>query len=173
MRYITQPGGTYGGFVGNQGAVAGGNPLLDPRFKIQGGEPWHKPLLPGKETKEYEEKQFTFPLQPQLPAAGVGNVGGMLVAQSRPASGSKPTLKQLIGNRDGGMSDIPGDVRTRQDTQFLPYDPTNYTMNNRSNPLRNYRWPYGVPEGLMPGIRPYFERYQGPGLQGELGTGAI
>jgi hypothetical protein len=109
--------------------------------------------------------------------AGVGNVGGMLVAQSRPASDAKLTLKQLIGNRDGVMSDIPGDVRTRQDTRWLPYDPGNYTMNNRSNPLRNYNWPYGAPspqQGIwMDPIRPYFGRLQGPGLQGELGTGAI
>lgn len=77
----------YGGMEqgGNLGQVAGGNPLIDPRFKIRGGEPWHKPLLPGKETKEYEEKQFTFPIQQSLPAAGIGNVGG-LMAQGLPPS---------------------------------------------------------------------------------------
>lgn len=98
-----------------------------------------------------------------------GNFGGLLLAQAQP----KLTLKELIGNREGGMSDIPGDIRNRQDTQFLPYDPGNYTQNNRSNPLQNYYWPYGMPQGMDSGIRPYFGRYQGPGLQGEVGTGAI
>jgi hypothetical protein len=55
----------------------------DPRFKIQGGEPWNKtPLLPGKDTQQYEQQQFNIPLQPQLPAAGIGNVGGMMFAQA-------------------------------------------------------------------------------------------
>ena len=45
-------GGNLGTF-----SIAGGNPLLDPRFKIQGGEPWNKaPILPGKETKEFENQ---------------------------------------------------------------------------------------------------------------------
>ena len=162
---------------GNLSQVAGGNPLLDPRFKIQGGESWHRrPLLPGQDTWKEEQKQFTFPVQPQLPAAGIGNVGGMLVAQAQPtpyAAGPKRTLKELIGYREGSMSDIPGDVSIRHDTQFMPYEPGNAAMNSRSNPLRNYRWPYGMQWGMGPGITPYFGRYQGPGLQGELGTGAI
>jgi len=160
---------------GNLGAfsVAGGNPLLDPRFKIQGGEPWNKtPLLPGPDTQQYEQKEFNIPPQQQLPSAGFGNMGD-LVAQGQPVPSAQRTLKEIIGDRAGGMSDIPGDVRSRYPTFRLPYDPNNYTMNNRSNPLRNYRWPYGMPEGLTPPIRPYFGRYQGPGLQGELGTGAI
>ena len=102
--------------------------------------------------------------------AGIGNVGGVLLAQAQP----RQTLKQLIGNRPGGMSDIPGDVRFRQDTQFLPYDPGNYAQNSRQNPLRNYRWPASFDGGsLQPGIRPYFGNRQGPGLYGEMGTGAI
>ncbi len=161
------------GAPGNNLFFAGTNPLLDPRFKIQGGEPWNqRPLLPGPETREYEEKQLNIPIQPQLPSAGFGNMGDLL-AQGQPVPGAQRTLKEIFGDRAGGMSDIPGDVRIRRDTQFLPYDPNNYTMNDRSNPLRKYQWPYGMPEGLMPPIRPYFGRYQGPGLQGELGTGAI
>ena len=63
-------------------SVGAANPLLDPRFKIQGGEPWNKtPLLPGKDTKEFEERQFGIPMQPQLPAAGIGNVGGLIAQQ--------------------------------------------------------------------------------------------
>ena len=107
-----------------------------------------------------------------LPYYG-GQAQTQLLAQGQPIPGAQRTLKEIFGDRAGGMSDIPGDVRIRRDTQFLPYDPNNYTMNDRSNPLRKYQWPYGMPEGLMPGIRPYFGRYQGPGLQGEVGTGAI
>ena len=67
---------------GNLGYFAGTNPLLDPRFKIQGGEPWNEtPLLPGKDTQQYEQQQFNIPLQPQLPAAGIDNVGGLIAQQ--------------------------------------------------------------------------------------------
>jgi hypothetical protein len=155
---------------GNLGYFARANPLLDPRFKIQGGEPWNKtPLLPGKDTEQYEQQQFNIPLQPSLPGAkNFGNNEG-LIAQARPQ-----TLKELIGNRAGGMSDIPGDVRFRQDTQFLPYDPGNYAQNSKQNPLRNNRWPAGMPQTWMqPGVAPYFGNRQGPGLYGEMGTGAI
>jgi hypothetical protein len=85
MRYYSQPGGTYGGYIGNQGAVAGGNPLLDPRFKIQGGEPWNKtPILPGKETKDFENQPFP---APALPPAGSN-----LLAQGMPPMGNAGAL---------------------------------------------------------------------------------
>lgn len=167
MYQKTQTGGLYGASFGN---MAGLNPLTNPAFKIPGGEsPYKQPVLPNEESPE-ENIPFFFPGQPQLPSAGIGNVGGVLLAQAQP----RQTLKQLIGNRPGGMSDIPGDVRFRQDTQFLPYDPGNYAQNSRQNPLRNYRWPASYDGGgLQPGIRPYFGNRQGPGLYGEMGTGAI
>ena len=168
MYQKTQTGGLYGASFGN---MAGLNPLTNPAFKIPGGEsPYKQPVLPKEESPE-ENIPFFFPGQPQLPSAGIGNVGGVLLAQAQ----SRQTLKQLIGNRPGGMSDIPGDVRFRQDTQFLPYDPGNYAQNTTQNPLRGYRWPANFsPRGYVgPGISPYFGRYQGPGLQGEMGTGAI
>ena len=62
------------------------NPMIDPRFKIKGGEPWNKtPLLPGKETKEFNERPIPYPMQFQLPGAMLpaGNVGGLL-AQAVP-----------------------------------------------------------------------------------------
>jgi len=74
---------------GNLGVVAARpNPLLDPRFKIQGGEPWNKtPILPGKETKEYNEAPINIPSQFQLPGAmfPAGNAGG-LMAQAMPGA---------------------------------------------------------------------------------------
>jgi hypothetical protein len=161
---------------GNLGYFAGTNPLLDPRFKIQGGEPWNKtPLLPGKDTEQYEQQQFNIPLQPSLPGAkNFGNNEG-LIAQPQTLKARPQTLKELIGNREGGMSDIPGDARFRGDTQFLPYDPGNYAQNNKRNPLRENRWTGSFdPRGYVgPGISPYFGNRQGPGLYGEMGTGAI
>lgn len=159
------------GIFNNSVIGANTNPLMDPRFKIQGGEPWNStPLLPGKDTEKYENQQ-QFAVPRQLPSAGIdiGNVGG-LIAQAQP----KRTLKELIGNLEGGMSDIPGDVRFRQDTQLLPYDPGNYAQNSKQNPLRNNRWPAGMPQiWMQPGVTPYFGNRQGPGLYGEMGTGAI
>lgn len=88
---------------GNLNYMAANNPLLDPRFKIQGGEPWNPtPLLPGKETKEFEQREFNLPAQPMLPAAGVGNVGGML-AQTTPFYGD--TLN--MGPAEGDYSNMP------------------------------------------------------------------
>jgi len=129
----------YGGMEqgGNLGQVAGGNPLLDPRFKIQGGEPWHKPLLPGKETTEYEEKQFTFPIQQSLPAAGIGNVGG-LMAQSYPAYGD--TINMGPAERDySNMLVIPDQ---QEDT---------YQMNLLMDEFRNRAFPRPQQEYGNPG----------------------
>ena len=96
MRYL---GGLPTG-LGNDAAIAAGNPLLDPRFKIQGGEPWNKtPLLPGKDTEQYEQQQFNIPFQPQLPGAGIGNVGGLIAQQpqnnSQDISGFEKLLEGL------------------------------------------------------------------------------
>ena len=70
--------------MGNAGAFAKANPLQDPRFQIPGGQPWNKtPILPGKETKEFDKRQFFIP--PQLPPAssmgGIGNVAGLANSQ--------------------------------------------------------------------------------------------
>ena len=63
---------------------------MDPRFKIQGGEPWNStPLLPGKDTEEYEnQQQFVVPRQ--LPSAGIGNVGGLLAQVPPGMAGTTP-----------------------------------------------------------------------------------
>lgn len=71
----------YGGGFTMQ-PLAGNNPLNDPRFKIQGGEPWNKtPLLPGKETQEYNEQPIDF--VPRLPVQNANFGGdGSLIAQA-------------------------------------------------------------------------------------------
>ena len=71
------------GAPGNTGyqAQANPNPLTDPRFKIQGGEPWgNRPILPWE--KETLDKPFTPLLSPgqnvplaQGPPGNMGNVG--------------------------------------------------------------------------------------------------
>lgn len=127
MRYTTQPGGTYGGFIGNQGAVAGGNPLLDPRFKIQGGEPWNKtPLLPGKDTKDFENQPLP---RPALPAAGsnllaqgmppmgnAGALGGPMMMQ--PRYGDKP-FNLDVNAVDQSIESIGGSANIKLDENQL------------------------------------------------------
>ena len=79
------------GIFNNSVIGANTNPLMDPRFKIQGGEPWNStPLLPGADTKRYEQQQ-QFNIPRQLPSAGIGNLGGLL-AQAPP-----PTQEDLSG----------------------------------------------------------------------------
>ncbi|MCJ7659185.1 MAG: hypothetical protein MUO67_08550 [Anaerolineales bacterium] len=76
--------GAAGAFAPEANYLSASNPLMDPRFKIPGGQPWNKtPLLPGKDTKEFEERPLTKPFQ--LPSAMVGNMGGM-IAQAYPNS---------------------------------------------------------------------------------------
>lgn len=83
--------------LGNEAGVAVGNPLLDPRFKIQGGEPWNRtPLLPGKDTQQYEQQQFNIPLRPQLPGAGIGNVGGLIAQQPQNNSQDVSGFERLL-----------------------------------------------------------------------------
>jgi len=81
--------GFYGGYMGNAGALAQGNPnpLTDPRFKIPGGAPWgNRPLLPNE--KETFDRPFTPLLGPgqNVPlaqgfAGEIGNMAGMEGAQ--------------------------------------------------------------------------------------------
>lgn len=159
---------------GNLGVFTAGGPSfqINPRSPFKG--------MPQEELnrlKEWDQKPEDLQKYyerinspgPQLPFASVGNVGALLAQ-------AKPTWQEIMDRgTQQSWTDIPGRARMRQDAMQAPYDPGNYAENDRSNPLRNYRWPYGAPEGLwmQPSLRPYFGRYQGPGLQGELGTGAI
>jgi hypothetical protein len=155
---------------GNLGYFAAGNPLTNPAFKIPGGEsPYKQPVLPKEESPE-ENIPFFFPGQQQLPSAGIGNVGG-LIAQLQPSQKVYDIFMRAPG---GTVVDHPAFARQRTDTAPRLYDPNNYTQNNKQNPLRDYRWPASFSRGsLEPGIRPYFGNRQGPGLYGEMGTGAI
>jgi len=103
---------------------------------------------------------------------GVPSIGNMndLVAQLRPSE----QVYDIFMRAPGSMTDHPALERRRMDTAPRIYDPNNYTQNNKHNPLLDYRWPASFsPGSLQPGIRPYFGNKQGPGLYGEMGTGAI
>ena len=114
---------------GNLSYFAGTNPLLDPRFKIQGGEPWNKtPLLPGKDTQQYEQQQFNIPLQPQLPAAGINNVGGLISQQPQANS-------QDVGGFDKLLEGLEEQNRLRMlgsdQMQIGPNQLVSYPMQRR------------------------------------------
>lgn len=98
--------------LGNEGGLfAGGtNPLLDPRFKIPGGQPWNKtPLLPGKDTKKFEEQPLERPFQ--LPSAlnPAGNVGALAQAFPSAAGLGAPMQMQAIpeGMPQGALIEQP------------------------------------------------------------------
>jgi hypothetical protein len=106
---------------GAAGALAS-NPLMDPRFKIPGGQPWNKtPLLPGNDTKKFEERPLTRPFQ--LPSAmngiGVGNMGG-LIAQANPDAAALGGLMQVGGVDPGSM--VQPEMQNAQNKFFArPY----------------------------------------------------
>lgn len=82
-----------GGF--NLQPLAGNNPLNDPRFKIQGDEPWNRtPILPGKETKEYNEQPFDF--VPRLPVQNANFGGGDTLLAQTP-SDEQSLLQKYLG----------------------------------------------------------------------------
>ena len=110
-----------GSYIGNAGVLAG-NPLTDPRFKIPGGQPWNKtPLLPGKDTKEFEERPLTRPFQ--LPSAmnsiGVGNMGG-LIAQANPnATALGSVMRIQPGDVPPGMEKSPNVFSVRPRINYM------------------------------------------------------
>jgi hypothetical protein len=119
----------YGGMQqgGNLGQVAVGNPLLDPRFKIQGGEPWNKtPILPGKETKDFENQPIPRPMLPGgqgnllaqgiPPAGNAGALGGPMMMQS--PYGNKP-LNIDINAVDQGIESVGGSANIQLDDNQL------------------------------------------------------
>ena len=107
-----------GSYIGNAGRLAS-NPLTDPRFKIPGGQPWNKtPLLPGKDTKEFEERPLTRPFQ--LPSAmNVGNVEGM-IAQAYPnATALGGAMRMQPGGAPTGMEEAPNVFSVRPRINYM------------------------------------------------------
>ena len=108
-----------GSYIGNAGALAS-NPLTDPRFKIPGGQPWNKtPLLPGKDTKEFEERPLTRPFQ--LPSAmnGIGNMGGMIAQANPNASALGSVMRMQPGGTPPGMGEAPNVFSVRPRINYM------------------------------------------------------
>ena len=90
MRFTNQPGGFYGGGLGNDGALA--NQIAGVSFPIQGGSSIGKPLLPNFKEIKGDKRDPSFPPEENIPRylmqqAGVpgatnfpgpiGNMGGV------------------------------------------------------------------------------------------------
>jgi hypothetical protein len=90
MRFTNQPGGFYGGGLGNDGALA--NQMAGVSFPIQGGSSIGKPLLPNFKEIKGDKRDPSFPPEENIPRylmqqAGVpgasnfpgpiGNMGGI------------------------------------------------------------------------------------------------
>lgn len=94
MFYTTQPGGFYGGGMGNEGAMRppmmAGNPF-GPAFQIPGRKPGGQPVLPG-ENKEAIEGVYGRP-GPQ-PMPGTSPLG-------LPMAMGSSNLPNAIGNMAG------------------------------------------------------------------------
>ena len=107
------------GAIGNVGQLAG-NPLMDPRFKIPGGQPWNKtPLLPGKETKEFEKRPLDGPFRVPLAMNGIGNMGGM-IAQAYPnATALGGDMRMQPGGAPPGMGEAPNVFSVRPRLNYM------------------------------------------------------
>jgi hypothetical protein len=117
---------------GNLGALAGGNPLLDPRFKIQGGEPWNKtPILPGRETQEYNEQPVDF--VPRLPVQNANFGGdGTMIAQS--TDNAQGLLQKYLGallNPFGFFKEAQGTVNKINERNRKQEEMINELLYNR------------------------------------------
>ena len=108
-----------GNYIGNAGALAS-NPLLDPRFKIPGGQPWNKtPLLPGKETKEFEKRPLDGPFRVPLAMDGIGNMGGM-IAQAYPnATALGGDMRMQPSGAPPGMGEAPNVFSVRPRINYM------------------------------------------------------
>ena len=111
------PDSVQGGFLGNRLA---GNPLTDPRFKIPGGQPWNStPLLPGNDTKKFEERPLPRPFQ--LPSAmyGIGNTGTMLAQADPNAAALGGAMRMQPGGIPPGMGEPPNVFSVRPRINYM------------------------------------------------------
>ena len=142
-----------GSYIGNAGALAS-NPLTDPRFKIPGGQPWNKtPLLPGKDTKEFEERPLTRPFQ--LPSAmnGIGNMGGM-IAQANPnvaALGS--VMRMQPGDIPPEMGEPPNVFSVRPRINYMDPEQGGLELGGALNVPIGERGRINVQGGYQPDTR--------------------
>ena len=147
------PKSVQGSFIGNAGALAG-NPLTDPRFKIPGGQPWNPtPLLPGNDTKKFEERPLTKPFQ--LPSAmyGIGNTGTML-AQADPNAAALGGMMQAGAVPPGfGMQAAPNVFSVRPRINYMDPEQGGLELGGAVNVPIGERGRINVQGGYQPDTR--------------------
>ena len=142
-----------GSYIGNAGALAS-NPLTDPRFKIPGGQPWNKtPLLPGKDTKEFEERPLTRPFQ--LPSAmnGIGNMGGMIAQANPNAAALGSVMRMQPGDVPPGMGEAPNVFSVRPRINYMDPEQGGLELGGAVNVPIGERGRINVQGGYQPDTR--------------------
>lgn len=139
-----------GNYIGNAGVLAS-NPLMDPRFKIPGGQPWNKtPLLPGKDTKEFEERPLTKPFQ--LPSAmdGIGNMGGMIAQANPNATALGGMMRMQPGGAPPGMGEAPNVFSVRPRINYMDPEQGGLELGGAVNVPLGQRGRINVQGGYQP-----------------------
>ena len=142
-----------GSYIGNAGALAS-NPLTDPRFKIPGGQPWNKtPLLPGKDTKEFEERPLTRPFQ--LPSAmnGIGNIGGMIAQANPNAAALGNVMRMQPGDVPPEMGEPPNVFSVRPRINYMDPEQGGLELGGALNIPIGERGRINVQGGYQPDTR--------------------
>jgi hypothetical protein len=142
-----------GSYIGNAGALAS-NPLTDPRFKIPGGQPWNKtPLLPGKDTKEFEERPLTRPFQ--LPSAmnGIGNMGGMIAQVNPNAAALGSVMRMQPGDVPPEMGEPPNVFSVRPRINYMDPEQGGLELGGALNIPIGERGRINVQGGYQPDTR--------------------
>jgi hypothetical protein len=142
-----------GSYIGNAGALAS-NPLTDPRFKIPGGQPWNKtPLLPGKDTKEFEERPLTRPFQ--LPSAmnGIGNMGGMIAQANPNAAALGNVMRMQPGDVPPEMGEPPNVFSVRPRINYMDPEQGGLELGGAVNVPIGERGRINVQGGYQPDTR--------------------
>jgi hypothetical protein len=142
-----------GSYIGNAGALAS-NPLTDPRFKIPGGQPWNKtPLLPGKDTKEFEERPLTRPFQ--LPSAmnGIGNMGGMIAQANPNAVALGSVMRMQPGDVPPEMGEPPNVFSVRPRINYMDPEQGGLELGGALNVPIGERGRINVQGGYQPDTR--------------------
>ena len=142
-----------GSYIGNAGALAS-NPLTDPRFKIPGGQPWNKtPLLPGKDTKEFDERPLTRPFQ--LPSAmnGIGNMGGMIAQANPNAAALGSVMRMQPGDVPPEMGEPPNVFSVRPRINYMDPEQGGLELGGALNIPIGERGRINVQGGYQPDTR--------------------
>jgi hypothetical protein len=117
MRFTNQPGGFYGGGLGNDGALA--NQMAGVSFPIQGGSSIGKPLLPNFKEIKGDKRDPSFPPEENIPRYLMQQAGV-------PRSSNLPGAIQNMGGVSaiGNMAGIVNATPYAGPPFNVPFDPT-------------------------------------------------